>query len=60
LRLTAYTKRKELYMELKKPKQPTIQELEAEKRKLLQGGNPKRLKELIDYLDYFYYGIKKK
>ena len=46
-------------MALKKTKQPTIQELEAERRKLLQGGNPKRLKEIIDYLDYFYYGIKK-
>jgi hypothetical protein len=46
-------------MALKKPKIPTIQELEVEKRKLLQGGNPKRLQQLIDYLDYFYYGIKK-
>jgi hypothetical protein len=42
-----------------KPKQPTLNELEEEKRKLyVSKENPQRLKEIIEKLDYFYFGIK--
>lgn len=36
-----------------------IHELEAEKNKLyVTKENPKRLKEIIDKLNFYYYGIK--
>jgi hypothetical protein len=42
-----------------KPKQPTLNELEEEKRKLyVSKENPQRLKEIIKKLNYYYYGIK--
>jgi len=42
-----------------KPKQPTINELEEEKRKLyITKDNPQRLKEIIKKLDYIYFGLK--
>lgn len=42
-----------------KPKQPSLQDLENEKRKLyVTKENPNRLKEIIDKLNYLYYGIK--
>ena len=42
-----------------KPKQPTLKELEIEKNKLyLTKSNPTRLKEIINKLNYLYYGIK--
>lgn len=42
-----------------KPKQPTINELEEEKRKLyITKDNPQRLKEIINKLNYLYYGLK--
>jgi hypothetical protein len=42
-----------------KPKQPTLNELEEEKRKLyVSKENPKLLKEIIKKLDYFYFGLK--
>ena len=38
---------------------PNISDLEAEKRKLLiDGTNPKRLKEVQKQLDWFNYGLK--
>ena len=41
-----------------KPKQPTLNELEEEKRKLyVSKENPQRLKEIIKKLDYLYYGL---
>jgi len=44
---------------MKKPKPPTIEELEKEYRRLLVSGeNPKRMQELKARLDYFNYGIK--
>ena len=44
---------------MKKQKQPTIEELEKEKRKLLVSKeNPKRLKEIENKLNYIYWGIK--
>ena len=46
---------------MKKPKPPTIEELEKEKRKLLVSKeNPKRLKEIINKLEYIYYGMLNK
>jgi hypothetical protein len=42
-----------------KPKPPSLQELEIEKRKLyVSKENPQRLKEIIKKLDYIYFGIK--
>jgi hypothetical protein len=42
-----------------KPKQPTLNELEEEKRKLyVSKENPQRLKEIIKKLDLIYFGIK--
>jgi hypothetical protein len=42
-----------------KPKQPTLNELEEEKRKLyVSKENPQRLKEIIKKLNHIYYGIK--
>jgi hypothetical protein len=42
-----------------KPKQPTLNELEEEKRKLyVSKENPTRLKEIIKKLNYFYFGLK--
>jgi hypothetical protein len=44
---------------MKKPKQPTLQDLETEKNKLyVSKQNPTRLKEILKKLDYFYWGIK--
>ena len=44
---------------MKKPKQPSIEDLVKEKNKLLVSGkDPTRLKELTKKIDYFYYGIK--
>ena len=44
---------------MKKPKQITIQELEKEKDYLyVTKSNPTRLKEIINKLNYLYYGIK--
>jgi len=46
---------------MKKPKQktPTIIDLENEKNYLyVTGSNPTRLKEIINKLNYLYYGIK--
>ena len=44
---------------MKKPKQITIQELEKEKNFLyISKSNPARLKEIINRLDWIYYGIK--
>jgi len=38
---------------------PTIKELELEKNKLyVSKENPPRLKEIIDKLNFLYYGIK--
>lgn len=46
-------------MQRKKTKLPTIEELEQEKRKLyVLKSNNKRLKEVVDKLNYFYYGIR--
>jgi len=46
-------------MKRQKQKQPTIEELEKEYRRLLVSGeNPKRMQELKARLDYFNYGIK--
>ena len=43
---------------MKKPKQPKIEDLEKEKRKLLVSKeNPIRLKEIENKLNYIYYGI---
>ena len=40
-------------------KKQSFQELEIEKNKLyVNKQNPKRLKEIIKKLDYFYYGIE--
>lgn len=40
-------------------KKPSIQELESEKNKLyVSKDNPRRLKEIIDKLNFLYYGIK--
>jgi hypothetical protein len=42
-----------------KPKQPTLNELEEEKRKLyVSKENPTRLKEIIKKLDLIYFGLK--
>jgi hypothetical protein len=42
-----------------KPKQPTLNELEEEKRKLyVSKENPQRLKEIIKKLNLIYFGIK--
>jgi len=42
-----------------KPKQPTLNELEEEKRKLyVSKENPQRLKEIIKKLDFLYFGLK--
>jgi len=42
-----------------KPKQPTLNELEEEKRKLyVSKENPQRLKEIIKKLELIYFGIK--
>jgi hypothetical protein len=42
-----------------KPKQPTLNELEEDKRKLyVSKENPQRLKEIIKKLDLIYFGIK--
>jgi hypothetical protein len=42
-----------------KHKQPTLNELEEEKRKLyVSKENPQRLKEIIKKLDLIYYGLK--
>jgi len=42
-----------------KPKFQTINELEEEKRKLYSSKeNPQRLKEIINKLNYLYYGIE--
>jgi hypothetical protein len=42
-----------------KPKQPTLNELEEEKRKLyVSKENPQRLEEIINKLNYYYYGLK--
>jgi hypothetical protein len=44
---------------MKKTKQPTLQELEIEKNNLyVTKSNPTRLKEIINKLNYLYYGIK--
>ena len=41
-----------------KPKPPTLTELEKEKNKLyVSKENPTRLKEIIEKLNYLYYGI---
>jgi hypothetical protein len=46
-------------MKSNKTKQPTLNELEEEKRKLyVSKENPQRLKEIIKKLDEIYYGIK--
>ena len=46
-------------MKSNKPKQPTLNELEEEKRKLyVSKENPTRLKEIIKKLDLIYFGIK--
>ena len=46
-------------MKSKKPKQPTLNELEEEKRKLyVSKENPQRLKEIIKKLNLIYFGIK--
>jgi len=42
---------------MKRPKQPTIEELEKEYRRLIQIDKEKA-KEVKKKLDYFYYGIK--
>ncbi len=43
---------------MKKPKPPTIDELIKERNQLyVNGTNPNRLKELIQKIDYFNYGI---
>jgi len=43
-----------------KPKRPTLSDLEKERDKLyVSGKNPKRLQEIIDYLDWIYWGMKK-
>lgn len=42
---------------MKNPKQPTIEELEKEYRRLLQTNKPKA-QEIKKKLDYFNYGIK--
>jgi hypothetical protein len=45
-------------MQRKKPKPPTIEELEQEKRTLyVSKSNNKRLNEVVEKLDYIYYGI---
>jgi len=42
-----------------KPKQPTLNELEEDKRKLyVSKENPQRLKEIIKKLDLIYFCIK--
>lgn len=43
-----------------KPKRPTLSELEKERNSLLVSRkNTKRLHEIIAYLDWIYWGIKK-
>jgi len=43
---------------MKKPKQPTIDEIIKERNQLyVTGTNPNRLKELIEKIDYFFFGI---
>lgn len=43
---------------MKKHKQPTIEELIKERNKLyVNGTNPVKLKELIQKIDYFFFGI---
>jgi len=43
---------------MKKPEQPTIDEIIKERDKLyVKGNNPNRLKELIQKIDYFFFGI---
>jgi hypothetical protein len=45
-------------MQRKKPKLPTIEELEQEKRQLyVSKSNNKRLNDVVEKLNYFYYGI---
>lgn len=44
---------------MKKPKQPTIEDLVKEKNKLLvSGDDPERAKTLTQKIYYFYYGIE--
>lgn len=44
----------------KKTIKPTLSDLEKEKNNLyVNANNPKRLKQVIEYLDWIYYGINK-
>jgi hypothetical protein len=57
--LFAYKILKVKFIQMKKPKQPTLQDLETEKNKLyVSKQNNTRLKEILKKLDYFYWGIK--
>ena len=44
-------------MKQKKPKPPTLEELKAERKTLLDNSNPKRLKEVNDKIDFIEWGI---